>query len=121
MIGMNATTGHAMSGLDHLRQSIKDILTTPIGSRVMRRDYGSELFNLIDHHGNKANMLRVYAATIEALLRWEPRIKPRRVQVDSIDEQGRVTLALDAIAAFDLGDVRAGQLVQIDVPIGVTA
>lgn len=118
---MNATTGQTMTGIEHLRQSIMDILTTPIGSRVMRRDYGSELFNLLDHPGNKANLLRVYAATIEALLRWEPRIRPRRVQIDSIDEQGRVTLALDAIAAFDLADVRAGQLVQISVPIGVTA
>ena len=118
---MDGTTGRRLTGLDHLRQSIRDILTTPVGSRVMRRDYGSELFQLIDQPGHKANLLRLYAATIEALLRWEPRIKPSRVQMESIDEQGRVTLALDAVAAFDFADLRAGQLVQIDVPIGVTA
>jgi phage baseplate assembly protein W len=41
MQGMNRNTGRKLSGVDHLRQSIVDILTTPIGSRVMRRDYGS--------------------------------------------------------------------------------
>jgi len=118
MIGMDGTTGRRLTGLDHLRQSIKDILTTPVGSRVMRRDYGSELFQLIDQPGHKANLLRLYAATIDALLRWEPRIKPRRVQMAAIDEQGRATLMLDAVAAFDYADLRAGQLVQLDVPIG---
>jgi phage baseplate assembly protein W len=43
MIGLNAANGQALSGLDHLRQSIRDILTTRIGTRVMRRDYGSRL------------------------------------------------------------------------------
>lgn len=31
MSGMNLTTGRAVADLDHLRQSIRDILTTPIG------------------------------------------------------------------------------------------
>lgn len=39
MNGISATTGRPLSGIDHLRQSIRDILTTPIGSRVMRRLY----------------------------------------------------------------------------------
>lgn len=29
MQGLNATTGQSLAGLDHLRQSIADILTTP--------------------------------------------------------------------------------------------
>ena len=48
MIGMNAKTGKALSGVDHLKQSIQDIVTTPLGSRVMRRDYGCGLFDLLD-------------------------------------------------------------------------
>ena len=35
---MNRNTGRAVAGLEHLRQSVADILTTPVGSRVMRRD-----------------------------------------------------------------------------------
>ncbi|HAL68756.1 MAG TPA: phage baseplate protein, partial [Pseudomonas sp.] len=36
MIGLDRRTGESISGLDHLRQSIEDILTTPLGSRRMR-------------------------------------------------------------------------------------
>lgn len=48
MIGMNAKTGKALGGVEHLKQSIRDIVTTPLGSRVMRRDYGCGLYELVD-------------------------------------------------------------------------
>jgi phage baseplate assembly protein W len=53
MIGMSAATGKALGDLSYLRQSIRDILTTPKGSRVMRRGYGSDLFELIDAPMNR--------------------------------------------------------------------
>ncbi|MDB0529697.1 phage baseplate assembly protein, partial [Ralstonia solanacearum] len=34
MTGMNSSTGRALADLPHLAQSMGDILTTPIGSRV---------------------------------------------------------------------------------------
>ncbi len=61
--------------MDHLRQSVRDILTTPIGSRVMRREYGSRLFELIDAPYSPATRLAIIAATAEALMAWEPRIE----------------------------------------------
>jgi phage baseplate assembly protein W len=32
-----STTGHTLTGIDHLRQSIRDILTTRKGARAMCR------------------------------------------------------------------------------------
>jgi phage protein D len=58
---MNRHTGSALDELAHLRQSIEDILTTPIGSRVMRRAYGSQLFELIDQPLNDQTRLRAYS------------------------------------------------------------
>jgi phage baseplate assembly protein W len=81
MQGTNALTGGYLSGIAHLRQSIKDILTTPIGSRVMRRDYGSRLFQLTDAPGNGARVAEIYAATVEALTRWEPRFRLSSVKL----------------------------------------
>ena len=107
MDGMNATTGERLGGLDHLRQSIRDILTTPIGSRVMRREYGSRLFQLIDAPMNRSTLLDLYAATAEALERWEPRIKVESVQATSA-EPGRVELTLTGIYLPD------GQLITLD-------
>ncbi len=78
---MNAVTGKDLAGLEHLRQSIADILGTPTGTRVMRRDYGSRLPDLIDAPMTPELNVEIFAATAEALDRWEPRIKLSRVQV----------------------------------------
>lgn len=78
---MNRITGAAISGLEHLRQSVGDILSTPIGSRVMRREYGSLVPELIDHPDNNASQVRLFSAVASALLRWEPRFRLTRVGV----------------------------------------
>lgn len=97
MNGMDAITGKPLSGLRHLRQSIQNILTTPIGSRVMRRDYGSKLFELIDQPLNQPTLMEVYAATAQALRKWEPRFKLTRVQAFRAEETGKVLLDLEGI------------------------
>lgn len=95
MAGMDAQTGRALDGVAHLRQSITDILTTPIGSRVMRREYGSRLSALIDAPVTPGRLIDLYAATAEALARWEPRIKLNRVRVASTNASGQTHLTLE--------------------------
>lgn len=98
MRGMDATTGRTVDGLDHIRQSVGDILTTPIGSRVMRRDYGSLLPELLDYPLNEGNLLRVYSAAVMAVIRWEPRIRVQTVRrlVDNT-QPGRAVLSIESI------------------------
>lgn len=96
MRGTDAKTGKSLSGVDHLRQSIRDILTTPIGSRVMRRDYGSRLFDLVDNPLNDATRIEIFAATAEALGVWEPRLQITRVQVASLTPAS-ISIDLEAI------------------------
>ncbi|GHX05145.1 GPW/gp25 family protein [Vibrio cholerae] len=81
--GMNAQTGKPLEGIEHLKQSVRDILTTPIGSRVMRRDYGSRLFELIDNPTNPETVAEIIAASAEALKKWEKRIIVTRILVTS--------------------------------------
>lgn len=81
MIGMDATTGKALGGEAHLRQSILRIITTPLGTRVMRRDFGSLVQELIDQPFNAGTRMRVLGATVTALMRWEPRVSVRRVDL----------------------------------------
>lgn len=92
---MNRTTGRVIDEIEHIRQSVADILTTPIGSRVMRRDYGSLLPELIDQPLNSSTIVRLYAATAAALMRWEPRVRLSRVQLSLGNEPGSATLQLD--------------------------
>lgn len=96
MIGMSRSAGRALSELDHLRQSVADILTTPIGSRVMRREYGSQLHELIDQPFNDVTRLRAYVASATALMHWEPRIRLTRVQIYQGSVPGSGTLELEA-------------------------
>lgn len=107
MEGINAATGKRLSGIDHLRQSIRDILTTPIGSRVMRREYGSRLFKLVDAPLNRSTLLDLYAATADALDLWEPRIKVLSVTAVST---AAGSIELDLIAEY-LPD---GQVITLD-------
>jgi phage baseplate assembly protein W len=74
-LGMNRDSGEAITDIDHIRQSVRDILITPEGSRVARREYGSLLSVLIDQPQNDVVRLQVMAATYSALSRWEPRIR----------------------------------------------
>ncbi|MBV1842188.1 GPW/gp25 family protein [Photobacterium ganghwense] len=94
MKGMDAATGRALSGMEHLKQSVRDILTTPIGSRVMRRDYGSRLFDLIDNPGNPETVADIVAESAQALKKWEKRIDVSRVRVVAA-QPGNVLLTIE--------------------------
>lgn len=93
-MGMHATSGMHLEGLAHLRQSIRDILTTRVGERVMRRAYGSRLPELVDAPLNRFTLLAIIRESALALAQWEPRIKVRKIQIESI-EAGRVSIALE--------------------------
>lgn len=80
-LGLNRDTGEALDGLDHLRQSIRDILTTRKGTRVMRRDYGSDIPAIVDRPIDDSIRVDIYVAIAEALLTWEPRLRLLGVDV----------------------------------------
>lgn len=83
-----------MGGLEHLRQSVRDILTTPIGSRVMRREYGSACHELLDANLDAYALGQLYATVVASLDRWEPRLRVTRVQAEALSTE-RVTIALE--------------------------
>lgn len=91
MPGMNVQTGKAISDISHIWQSCRDILTTLVGTRIERREYGSLLPELIDHPNNEVNNLRLRAATVMALARWETRITIINITI-SISSTGAVVI-----------------------------
>ena len=97
-ISRTLTTGRlpVLEAKAHLAQSIADILTTPIGTRVMRPDYGSNIPRLIDQPMNKGWKLKVFAAAASALDKWEPRIRLDKVAVIAIGA-GYIEISLDYI------------------------
>lgn len=95
MNGVDASTGKRLAGTAHLAQSIGDIVMTPIGSRVMREDYGSLLPELIDQPFNGTTKLRMCGAIAAALQKWEPRIRLTRVGLTAGVEAGALTLEVE--------------------------
>ncbi|MCO2689904.1 phage baseplate protein [Pseudomonas aeruginosa] len=100
MIGLDRRTGQPLSGVAHLKQSIEDILTTPLGTRRMRPEYGSKLRRLVDLPVNDGWKSAVQAEVARALGRWEPRLRLERVRVVAV-MGGRIDLEL---AGVYLGD-----------------
>jgi phage baseplate assembly protein W len=117
MIGMNSNTGRSLVGNDHLVQSIADILTTPIGTRVMRREYGSQLADLVDWPLNNATRLQAYAATAIALMRWEPRIRLSKVLLALGEVAGQAVLDIEG----SLVDTNEPLSLRVPLSLGATA
>ncbi|CAM3993946.1 GPW/gp25 family protein [Xenorhabdus thuongxuanensis] len=85
-LGMNRQTGRELTDLAHIRQSVSDILLTPVGSRIARRTYGSLLPELIDWPQNSALRLQVMAACYTAISRWEPRVTLTAITMDTLPD-----------------------------------
>ncbi|OAV00225.1 MULTISPECIES: GPW/gp25 family protein [Moraxella] len=109
MISRN--NGEKIDYVDQIRQSITDILTTPIGSRVMRREYGSLLPELIDQPFNDAVILMCYSAIYSALHDWEDRIVIEQVGIERMSH-GQVVVNIDA----SFSD--SGEAVTLSVDLG---
>lgn len=112
--GMNRATGKGFADeIDHIRQSIRDILTTPVGTRVKRRSYGSLLPSLIDQPGNPATRLRLMAATVMAIIHWEPRVSVQSASID-ITMDGTVTVDMQAVRT---DGARSGSALSLSIPL----
>jgi hypothetical protein len=66
----------------------------------MRREYGSMLYRLVDAPLTPALLVQIYAATVDALTKWEPRIRVTRVQAETADS-GHVSLTITARRLVD--------------------
>lgn len=117
--GLNAATGRSISGTAHLQQSIADILTTRIGSRIMRRSYGSQLPELIDHPNNPSTRVRLHAAIATAIMLWEPRVRLSRVQLGAGVRPGQVVVDIEGTHIST--DDNSASLLALSLPLQLGA
>ena len=111
--GLNSATGGAIADLWHIQQSIRDILTTPVGTRVMRRRYGSDVPMLIDQPLNDITRLRVMSASVAAIVQWEPRVQVNAAWF-SVDAAGGMVVDLDADR---IDGARASAMGRLSIPV----
>ena len=96
-IGSDRETGQLRTEHAHIEQSIMDILTTRLGTRVMRREYGSLLPELVDKPLNDEGLMKMMVATAIAIMQWEPRVKLTRVLIEPDGITGRLLINCEGI------------------------
>ena len=83
-------------GEDKIRGSVLSILSTALGERVMRPDFGSEIHNQVFATINTATISSLSYSVQEALIKWEPRIRVENIQVsDEKAQDGILLLSID--------------------------
>lgn len=66
---------------DKLRENLKQLILTEIGERVMRRDYGGGVWQLVNDPDNSALCAVVQHQIAKNVARWEPRVVLQEVVV----------------------------------------
>lgn len=95
-IGLDGRSGVALtSGLQTIERSIRLILQTAKGERVMRPEFGSDLNLLVFAESNATTAGSADFYVREALDMWEPRIEVENVRVDwSQNNQGLMLIEI---------------------------
>ena len=65
--GTDRATGALIDGVPYLRQRLEDVINTPIGSLVGRRDFGSRMFEMLDRTVNESFHMDAYIRLAEAI------------------------------------------------------
>lgn len=122
MAGVDRHTGRPIGNLASALQSVETILSTRIGARVMRREFGAGIAELL----GRAATPRLFAAfqmlIATAIDLWEPRFRVRRVSVSgNVDglRSGHATLLIevDYRPRGHYGDLRVERVLQFGVAI----
>jgi len=81
-MGMDRHTGRPLEGLEHVEQSVLDVLSTVQGERVMRLSYGSRILESVADAGNPAGRSRLLGRIADPINAWEgDRVELQRVDV----------------------------------------
>lgn len=107
MNGMDENTGKLIGGEQHLRQSIKRIIMTPIGSYPLDPEFGSRVPDLVDRPMTDETILLINSSIVEALYKWEERIESVEVFLDTENSE-------NGVLSFNLKVVYQGQVVTLD-------
>lgn len=91
-------TGRAISRTQHISQCVGVLLTTRLGTRVRRRQVGSNIPLMVDSPLTAGTISDIYQDVASVLFEQEKRIIPRKITVDEIAYQkGRLVLTVQGV------------------------
>jgi phage baseplate assembly protein W len=101
-------------GADNVRESIRIILLTNTGERVMLGDFGGSLGRFLFEPNTPATHRAIEQSITQALARWEPRITLASVDVDPADGDAQTAIAT---LRYSLVATRASEQLRLRVPV----
>jgi uncharacterized protein len=99
------------SGSEKLKENIKHILLTGIGERVMRRDYGGGMRQLVHDPNNDALRAIVQHQIAKSIGQWEPRVQIQDITITQ--KNGELYIELSYIIS------QTRQIQSLSAPIGL--
>jgi phage baseplate assembly protein W len=81
---------------DSIRESVMLILSTALGERVMRPDFGCKLHELVFSPNDTSTASLAIFHVEEALKKWEPRIELIKVDANADEKEGdRLNISIE--------------------------
>lgn len=81
-------------GIEDIRESLEILFTTARGERVMRPDYGADLSQYLFEPLDTTMKTYVRELVRDAILFHEPRIRLIDLNLETVDEEGRLRMEL---------------------------
>lgn len=88
-------TGRLLTGFPCIEQSIGRILTTHPTELVMLLDFGSDTHRFIGRNLHSGLVVDLYRSAVEAIHKWEPEYRVRRIQLVMLDRLGGLGIGFD--------------------------
>jgi phage baseplate assembly protein W len=83
------------SGPDRIQDAIWIVLSTSLGERLMRPDFGAGVNDYVFEPNSTVVQTQLMAVVREALVKWEPRIELIGVRAETGDQPSLVLVSID--------------------------
>jgi len=111
---VDPTDDQQVVDISSIYQSIGNILSTPIGTRLFVPEFGSELEMLLFEPMDDITEAKIYDAVVEAIQRWEPRVLvdygKTTVEADEDNHTYTITISFIIVGLSDQSFEYTGEL-----------
>lgn len=99
-VGTHRDTGAVITGVDYLKQRLSDVINTPLGSLVARREFGSRMYELTDRNIDRRFYMDAYVRLSEAINKVENGLDDFKLDEMSVSPEGNGQVSIDLMGTY---------------------
>lgn len=120
MADIDQRTGRLLTNLESAYQGVAVVISTRIGERVMRREFGAGLIELLGRATTPRLLMAFQQLIVTAIDLWEPRFRVRQITFEGSAEEirlghARFGIEVDYRPRGHLGDFTVERLVNFSL------